>query len=200
MMLEQIQLARLGSQKIEHRVEPFFEGAARPALIRRPSLGLEKVKIQILNLDICHSKAPDEEIKEFMINTGEVVVKEEPLFAFCNKIHSCGHACKGVAAERKCLPCIDPSCSEASSLFNGINANELCTICYTSELGDEPCSKLGCGHVYHTRCVVELLQNKWPSLRISFGFMSCPKCKESIEIQGLSRPIAKVLGPLNSTK
>lgn len=31
--------------------------------------------------------------------------------------------------------------------------DELCGICYTSELGTEECVRLGCGHVYHAGCV-----------------------------------------------
>jgi len=199
-MIDQIFLARVASERLEHYKQPFFEAAAVPALVRRPSYNSDRVIIQVPKLQLSLSPAvPEEEKVKIMIYTGEFVAEEvEPLFAFCKKINSCGHACKGVAEERNCLPCIDPACAEASGLFT--NVTELCTICYTTELGDEACSKLGCGHVYHTRCVVELLEHKWATLRISFAFMSCPKCKESINIQGVSRPIAKALGPLNSLK
>jgi len=35
---------------------------------------------------------------------------------------------------------------------------------------------------------------------MTFGFMSCPLCKQEISIKGLSKPIAKVLGPLLAQK
>ena len=78
---------------------------------------------------------------------------EKPL-EFCDKTHKCGHACKGVSRERRCLPCINEECAEKVGHFEGTNENELCTICYTQELGAEPSSKLSCGHVFHTNCVV----------------------------------------------
>lgn len=117
---------------------------------------------------------------------------------FCDKIHKkCGHSCKGVANERQCLPCLNAACAEAKGYFEGTNEDELCTICYTSELGAESCSKLSCGHVFHTNCIVQLLRHRWPKLRISFAFMKCPSCKQDIELsRGLSKPIAAEVGPL----
>jgi E3 ubiquitin-protein ligase MYCBP2 len=107
----------------------------------------------------------------------DTVVNPLPFGGFCGKIHkNCGHECKGIAKERKCLPCIDPVCTE------GANAMELCGICYTSDLGDEPCSKLGCGHVFHTNCIVELLKHGHATTRLSFAFMSCPACKAPIDV------------------
>lgn len=53
-------------------------------------------------------------------------------FPFCEKKHKdCGHACKGVTKERKCLPCLNSACAEKASLFGGTNEDELCKICYT---------------------------------------------------------------------
>ena len=40
---------------------------------------------------------------------------------------------------------------------------------------------MGCGHVFHANCVIELLKHKWTSLRITFAFMSCPSCKAPIK-------------------
>ena len=34
----------------------------------------------------------------------------------------------------------------------GAAESEYC-ICYTSELGEEPCVRLACGHVFHANCV-----------------------------------------------
>ena len=30
----------------------------------------------------------------------------------CDKMHGCGHPCKGTAGERVCLPCLEPECIE----------------------------------------------------------------------------------------
>lgn len=104
---------------------------------------------------------------------------------FCNKLKDCGHKCKGVAKEEECLPCLEPSCSNgdgaAASDSNLPSSDELCNICYTCELREEPSVQLGCGHIFHANCVVELLKHKWATLRITFAFMSCPACKAPIE-------------------
>ena len=59
--------------------------------------------------------------------------------------------------------------------------DELCNICYTCELREEPCVQLSCGHIFHANCVLELLKHKWTTLRITFNFMLCPMCKQPIE-------------------
>ena len=59
---------------------------------------------------------------------------------------------------------------------------EICTICYTSELREEPSVQLSCGHIFHTNCIKQLLQHKWSTLRITFAFMGCPSCKAPIDI------------------
>mgnify|MGYP003892914485 FL=1 len=122
-----------------------------------------------------------------MIDTCEPknALEEEPPIAFCEKTHAaCGHGCKGVTKERKCLPCLDSACAQKNGHFDGVNEDELCTICYTQELGAEACSRLSCGHVFHTNCVINLLKHKWATLRITFSFLSCPSCKQEIEIKG----------------
>ena len=60
---------------------------------------------------------------------------------------------------------------------------DLCAICYTCEMHEEPSVKLKCGHVFHANCVLELLKHKWATLKITFGFMSCPSCKRPIEAE-----------------
>ena len=37
------------------------------------------------------------------------------------------------------------------------NDEELCAICYTSELSAEPCVTLNCGHKFHRECVIQLI-------------------------------------------
>ena len=68
--------------------------------------------------------------------------------------------------------------------------DELCTICYTSELADAPSVILKCGHAYHTDCVRELLQHKWNTLRISFSYLQCPSCKQDIDCLELAQEVA----------
>mmetsp|Transcript_34924 Transcript_34924/g.45968 ORF Transcript_34924/g.45968 Transcript_34924/m.45968 type:complete len:93 (+) Transcript_34924:313-591(+) len=70
---------------------------------------------------------------------------------------------------------MEPGCLEAKA-----DKSELCAICFTQELGEEPCVQLGCNHIYHTNCVLNLLKYKWSSLKISFGYLSCPECKAPI--------------------
>ena len=71
---------------------------------------------------------------------------------FCRKQKECGHRCAGVTKESKCLPCLEPEClaAEESKLPT---SDELCTICYTSELKEEPSVQLSCGHIFHANCI-----------------------------------------------
>ena len=78
--------------------------------------------------------------------------------------------------------------------------DELCKICFTSDLGEEPCSQLSCGHIFHTNCLVNLLKSRWTTLKISFGFMKCPCCNQTIDFKGLSFAVANELGPLMALK
>lgn len=43
---------------------------------------------------------------------------------------------------------------------------------------------------------MQLLKHKWTSLRITFAFMTCPSCKQELELTGVPREIAAELGPL----
>ena len=94
---------------------------------------------------------------------------------FCREEMACGHRCEGVLDEEKCLPCLQPECIPEGSILP--ERSELCNICYTCELNEEPSVELGCGHVFHANCVLELLKHRWASLRITFAFMNCPQCK-----------------------
>ena len=60
--------------------------------------------------------------------------------------------------------------------------SELDGICFTSELGDEPCVRLTCGHVFHANCLLRLLSMRWTSLKVTFGYLDCPSCKQDIVI------------------
>lgn len=60
--------------------------------------------------------------------------------------------------------------------------NELGGICFTSELGEEPCVRLTCGHVFHANCLYMMLSHRWTTLRITFSYLDCPSCKQEIMI------------------
>ena len=47
---------------------------------------------------------------------------------------------------------------------------------------------------------MQLLKHKWATLRMTFAFMSCPSCKQEIELKGVTKPIAAELGPLLGLK
>ena len=94
---------------------------------------------------------------------------------FCRKVKECKHQCLGVKGESTCLPCLEPACIPANS--RDTPKTEMCCICYTCELSEEPSVKLGCGHIFHANCVRNLLQHRWSTLRITFAFMDCPQCK-----------------------
>ena len=94
-----------------------------------------------------------------------------------------------------------PVDEEVKELPITINSDELCTICYCSELGSEPCTTLSCGHTFHTDCIVQLLTHKWTTLRISFAFMSCPSCKQEIKLTiQTPQSVAQELRPLLDLK
>ena len=134
-------------------------------------------------------------------------------FFLCGLTLPCGHECKGVAGESSCLPCLNAECIEAAQaqvsdrsqesddmnrsapennaipLLSSAAESELCGICFTCELGEEACVRLGCGHVFHANCVKMLLDHKWTTLRISFGYLDCPACKQEISIIGYQVPL-----------
>lgn len=146
-----------------------------------------KVSLTQLGFDL------DKERMANIHNEGETEVDETELerllaggLPFCNKPKDCGCKCAGVKDEEECLPCLKPQCvnggdGAAASASNLPTHDELCSICYTCELREEPSVQLTCGHVFHANCVIELLKHKWTTLRITFAFMNCPACKSPIE-------------------
>mmetsp|Transcript_11582 Transcript_11582/g.14612 ORF Transcript_11582/g.14612 Transcript_11582/m.14612 type:complete len:178 (-) Transcript_11582:672-1205(-) len=63
-----------------------------------------------------------------------------------------------------------------------ISGDDLCGICYTSELVTEPCVRLICGHVFHAGCLHQLLSHRWTTVNVSFGYLDCPSCKQDMMI------------------
>lgn len=172
-------------------------GAAAEKAAAKAAVPAIKIQVNFANL-FAEPAAPAQAAKWSMIDTGAEEAEELP-FKFCDKQLACGHRCKGVQGERKCLPCIEESCAERSGLKAGINAAELCTTCYTSELSAEPCVQLSCGHVFHVNCVVQILTHRWSTLRITWSFMACPACKTEIDVFSC-RPVAELVGPLFSMR
>jgi len=84
-----------------------------------------------------------------------------------------------------------PNPTSGSMLFLP-NEDEECNICFAGELGIEPGVQVECGHIFHAGCVIELLKHKWATLRISFNFMKCPRCKEPIEAEHICEILQEI--------
>lgn len=105
----------------------------------------------------------------------------------CTKIHACGHPCGGVKGEETCLPCLHEDCVKEDQT----SAEDWCSICYVEDLGSAPSIQLSsCSHILHYQCVLNKLQQKWPSPRITFGFWNCPECKEEMKHPQLEEALA----------
>ena len=190
-MIQEINLARIASANGIHRENVQAEV---PAFVRQPSSG---IKIQIPLIDVgAEEKAP----AAIVIDTGnDANVIDDAIIPACDKLHRCGHVCYGVKNEKNCPPCLDVACAD-KFYKGGVNADDLCGICYTSELGTEAVTRLTCGHVFHTGCIKMLIESGWTGLRITWAFLSCPTCKHEIEIKQLPRELASVLGPVIALK
>nr|KAF6374641.1 MYC binding protein 2 [Pipistrellus kuhlii] len=96
----------------------------------------------------------------------------------CCKTHPCGHPCGGVKNEEHCLPCLHGCDKSATTLKQ--DADDMCMICFTEALSAAPAIQLDCSHVFHLQCCRRVLENRWLGPRITFGFISCPICKNKI--------------------
>ncbi|CAO2591792.1 E3 ubiquitin-protein ligase MYCBP2 [Lemmus lemmus] len=96
----------------------------------------------------------------------------------CSKTHPCGHPCGGVKDEEHCLPCLHGCDKSATTLKQ--DADDMCMICFTEALSAAPAIQLDCSHVFHLQCCRRVLENRWLGPRITFGFISCPICKNKI--------------------
>ncbi|XP_068159965.1 LOW QUALITY PROTEIN: E3 ubiquitin-protein ligase highwire [Drosophila tropicalis] len=122
----------------------------------------------------------------------------------CLKTKPCGHACGGVAGEKKCLPCLQHVCHvRENELAEELrdpkltqDADDMCMICFVEALSCAPSVHLECGHVFHYHCCKAVLEKRWSGPRITFGFSLCPICKADIQ-----HPIlADILEPINGLK
>ncbi|CAI5771739.1 E3 ubiquitin-protein ligase MYCBP2 isoform X11 [Podarcis lilfordi] len=96
----------------------------------------------------------------------------------CSKTHPCGHPCGGVKNEEHCLPCLH-GCDKSTTTLKQ-DADDMCMICFTEALSAAPAIQLDCSHIFHLQCCCRVLENRWLGPRITFGFMSCPICKNKI--------------------
>ncbi|XP_035377140.1 E3 ubiquitin-protein ligase MYCBP2 isoform X8 [Electrophorus electricus] len=111
----------------------------------------------------------------------------------CSKTHACGHPCGGVKNEDLCLPCLH-GCDKTTGCLKQ-DADDMCMICFTEALSAAPAIQLDCSHVFHLQCTRRVLENRWLGPRITFGFMSCPICKNKINhlvIKDLLDPIKEL--------
>ncbi|XP_031417201.1 E3 ubiquitin-protein ligase MYCBP2 isoform X1 [Clupea harengus] len=111
----------------------------------------------------------------------------------CSKTQPCGHPCGGVKNEELCLPCLH-GCDKSTSCLKQ-DADDMCMICFTEALSAAPAVQLDCSHVFHLQCTRRVLENRWLGPRITFGFMSCPICKNKINhsvIKDLLDPIKEL--------
>ncbi|KAM6446158.1 E3 ubiquitin-protein ligase MYCBP2 isoform 3-T4 [Liasis olivaceus] len=97
----------------------------------------------------------------------------------CSKTHPCGHPCGGVRGEERCLPCLH-GCDKSATAALKQDADDMCMVCFTEALSAAPAVQLDCSHIFHLQCCCRVLENRWLGPRITFGFMSCPICKNKI--------------------
>lgn len=109
----------------------------------------------------------------------------------CAASLKCGHACGGVKNESIHLPCLKEDCPAHKS---DVNEDDYCNICYVEGLGAAPTIQLaGCGHCFHYACLASKVQRRWPSARITFGFLNCPLCKKELSHPSLKTVLAPML-------
>jgi E3 ubiquitin-protein ligase MYCBP2 len=112
----------------------------------------------------------------------------------CTEMLACGHPCPGVRGEKTHAPCLLEECAQRDPKLT-VCSTDLCSICWTEELGLAPVVRLtSCNHIFHAHCVVDKLSKRWPGVRITFGFMDCSICKVPMEhpyppIQAVKLPL-----------
>ena len=148
--------------------------AKLPQLLKNPKEEQDERKLDLDIRDWLEQAYSGENLEQASACPENDVSNTDSLFKFCKKKLNCEHSCCGVHGAQKCLPCIEPGCSEYGA---AAKKDEVCSICFTTELGSDPCIMLLCGHIFHAACVGNLLKHKWSTLKISFAFMSCPSCK-----------------------
>ena len=128
-------------------------------LIDQIAQSQEQVKVVIAEQE--EEKKEEEEpanpsdffVKKIMINTcvgsNNDINELEEEDKIADETLNCSNSCLDAPKERRCR--------KDARNFDGVDLDDLCTICYTTELGSDPCTRLSCGHVFHTECIVQLL-------------------------------------------
>ena len=119
---------------------------------------------------------PPSKAFEIVCNAGECA---EKVAQSCRHVKSCGHPCGGARDEKDCPPCLIADCDAHDPKLE--TSEDMCSICYTEELGQAPILKLECNHIFHITCIRARLAAKWSGTRIAFEFMTCPLCKEKMQ-------------------
>eukprot|EP00043_Microstomoeca_roanoka_P019706 m.225465 g.225465 ORF g.225465 m.225465 type:complete len:4069 (-) comp17042_c0_seq1:290-12496(-) len=115
--------------------------------------------------------------------------------AICPRVLSCGHPCQGVKGEVTCPPCLH--CGKASGLIQQ-DADDECMVCFCGCLREGPCLMLGCGHIFHSDCIIKMLETGWPGPRITFDFATCPLCRTSLLQGDQNMLLAEALKPIQA--
>uniref|UniRef100_A0A7S4II00 RING-type domain-containing protein n=1 Tax=Vannella robusta TaxID=1487602 RepID=A0A7S4II00_9EUKA len=114
--------------------------------------------------------------------------------ACLNKVHTaCGHPAiwHHSMPSRKMGDCIRPECVEARKKNEEAEttSEDLCAICWVEELGEHPCLKLTCGHIFHAHCIKDKLKHRWEAgAAVSLTFLECPLCKAPIHWPAVCQP------------
>mmetsp|Transcript_34298 Transcript_34298/g.58730 ORF Transcript_34298/g.58730 Transcript_34298/m.58730 type:complete len:467 (+) Transcript_34298:30-1430(+) len=118
--------------------------------------------------------------------------------ACMNRTHpECGHPAiwHHSMPTRKLADCIQVDCVKKRISELGedntsqINVEDFCNICWTEELGEHPCLKLKCGHIFHAHCIKNKLAIRWEAGGpVNLSFMDCPLCKAPIQWPAICQP------------
>ncbi|XP_052770016.1 uncharacterized protein LOC128209822 isoform X2 [Mya arenaria] len=137
---------------------------------------------------------PEQGVQKFLTQTGTVIppptfyyYKKHPKLAsskVCTKELDCGHMCCGYRYEAECPPCLDPDCRGNGEQ----NKEDICVICMDM-LGALPIIQSQCGHIFHLKCIRQVLKKRWVGPRINFNFLRCPICSKDLEHSSLERYI-----------
>ena len=74
----------------------------------------------------------------------------------------------------------EPILNRKDSLINA-GAEDMCGMCHVTAMSALPCIGLRCRHAFHADCVYRRLKDGHKTKRITFDFLDCPICKQSID-------------------
>ncbi|XP_052770015.1 uncharacterized protein LOC128209822 isoform X1 [Mya arenaria] len=142
---------------------------------------------------------PEQGVQKFLTQTGTVIppptfyyYKKHPKLAsskVCTKELDCGHMCCGYRYEAECPPCLDPDCRGNGEQ----NKEDICVICMDM-LGALPIIQSQCGHIFHLKCIRQVLKKRWVGPRINFNFLRCPICSAKLKHPAIRSMLQSVTG------